>query len=45
MQLILSFLTGFLIVVDLFLLRRTEKENKRLVNENNKLKKIIDKRC
>lgn len=41
-ELILSLVGSLLIVVDLFLLRNSEKENKRLVVENRKLKNKLN---
>lgn len=42
LELILSIIGTLLIVVDFFILGNIEKENKRLLIENQKLKKIIE---
>lgn len=44
MNLILSFLTGFLIVLDLVALRKIKKKNEELTKENDKFKKIQNKK-
>lgn len=42
MEVLLSVLASILIIVDFFILGKTEKENRRLLIENQKLKKIIE---
>lgn len=44
MNLMLSFLTGFLIVLDLVALRKIKKKNEELTKENDRLKKIQNKK-
>lgn len=44
MNLMLSFLTGFLIVLDLVALRKIKKKNEVLTKENDRLKKIQNKK-
>lgn len=43
MNILLSVLATILIIIDVFSLRKLEKENKKLVLENTKLKKLLDK--
>lgn len=42
-ELFLSIIGVILVVVDLFLLRNSEKENKKLQRENKELKNIINR--
>lgn len=44
MNLIFSFLTGFLIVLDLVVLRKIKKKNEELTKENDRLKKMQNKK-
>jgi len=41
MDVLLSILASIFIIVDLFILKKTEKKNKELINENRKLKKKL----
>ena len=43
MYVLLSILASILIIVDLFALRKVENKNKKLIQENIKLKKLIEK--
>lgn len=43
MNILLTILCSTLIIVDLIALRKVEKKNKKLTQENIKLKKIIEK--
>lgn len=43
MNILLCLLASTLIFVDMFALRKLEKKNKELTNENMKLKRLIDR--